>query len=837
MNTIFSLKYKFILHTLFFVTAAMLAVGWAIDHQLQNIFYKDAKEQVYEMLQDVSAEMEHSENNTLETLYALSSSDSMMASLHMINTYEDRRDYNAILFDEEKKRIAQILGNEGKPAYNDTIAVYDGHSTLVAFVVTSHKEMVQGYVSYRDGRPLVFTRTNRAGAYEEGEPPAAIPFGLQLNKGAFQGSTIAYRVAGDELELTGSSTITRETPDAQRKNIGYIHTSKTISHDAMRQMSRNTHIRVDYFIDDVAAAGHHALFAQDELKRAPLLFSKFSPEEMIFAAGTELYAAAVRLFVDSAEAYVMVDLDRYVLSQALYQGRKTLLWIFGAVYALIILASVLWVNRMVSAPLMKLMKGIDVLQNGEHRQKVRIETNDELGLIAGRFNEMAQKIHEREQALERLAHHDVLTKMPNRAMFQKRLEAALHRAGRTGRKGAVFFFDIDQFKSINDTLGHDVGDRLLVEVAGRLVNLLRRNDLLARIGGDEFNMLIEDIESPVYVEKIARKIIDEVRLPFSVGEEDIYITCSIGVTLFPEDATDPVALMKNADMAMYKAKELGRDRYHFFSSSLSQALEERAEMLKALRGAIFNDEFRLFYQPKFSLDDGAILSIEALVRWESPVFGFLLPDRFIPLCEESGMIVQLGRWVLRRACEDFKQWRKMGLALSHISVNVSNIQFMRSDMVQTLKSVLEESGIEPGSLELEITESYIHDAGDAAMRVLHEIRALGVALAIDDFGTGYSSMSYLKRLPLTRLKIDRSFIMDIPHDVNDVEITRAIVALAKVMGLLVTAEGVETVEQMEFLGGLACDEGQGYLCSKPVDSKRLMQLLQNSLCRAEDDDG
>jgi len=494
-----------------------------------------------------------------------------------------------------------------------------------------------------------------------------------------------------------------------------------------------------------------------------------------------------------------------------------------------IVISLFVLNKVISIPLKRLLEGIEVISQGGYSHKVAVMSRDELGVILEQFNVMARKVGNREQKLDELAHYDVLTQMPNRKMFYERLEESISRAGRIKSQLAVFFLDLDQFKTINDTLGHDVGDKLLVEVAQNLSLCMRKNDLLARIGGDEFNFLIEDLDSLVFVEEIAKKIIEQMQKSYFVDGDQLNITGSIGIAIYPDDGEDSITLLKNADLAMYQAKEQGRDRYRFFSEQLALRLQERTIMLKALNKAMQNGDLVLYYQPKFSTQSGKIHAAEALLRWNSPEFGMVTPDRFIPLCEENGLIVPIGQWVLQQAVADMLKWQALGLPINQISVNVSNVQFARGEMFDFIKKLLDETGLSAKSLELEMTESYIHHNSDNAMRVLKQIRSLGVELAIDDFGTGYSSMSYLKHLPLTRLKIDKSFIDGIPGDSDDTEIVRAIIALAKVLKFNITAEGVETMEQLDAIKELACEEGQGYLCSRPLEYEAFVKLVKRKM--------
>ncbi|MDA7817532.1 EAL domain-containing protein [Sulfurimonas sp.] len=498
-----------------------------------------------------------------------------------------------------------------------------------------------------------------------------------------------------------------------------------------------------------------------------------------------------------------------------------------------IMLSLLIINKLVSSPVRKLIKGINIIANGDYNHNIKINKTDEFGIISDSFNDMAHQISKRERDLDDLVHQDILTKIPNRVLFNQRLEEAISRAGRIDKKIAVFFIDLDDFKTINDTMGHDAGDELLIQVSTNLVNIMRKNDMLARIGGDEFNVLVEDLDSIVVAQDIAKKLIEQITIPINIDGNIINITGSVGVSIYPVDAKDSTSLLKNADLAMYDAKSFGKNNYKFFSHELSLTLRKRSTMLKELKQALHKNELQLYYQPKFSLKDGSIKSAEALIRWKSKTLGFIPPDDFIGLSEDSGEIVEIGAWVILQAAKDFASWRDNGLNVKQVSVNVSNVQFEKGDIVPLLSQAIKDNNIPPSALEVEITESYAQKDGDNAIVTLNKIRELGVDLAMDDFGTGYSSMSYLKKLPLTRLKIDKSFIDDIPHDNDDVEITKIIVALAKVMDLSITAEGIETIEQMNFLEKLGCDEGQGYICSKPLPNDQFITALKNGMnCQA-----
>ncbi|MCX7148581.1 MAG: PAS domain S-box protein [Rhodocyclales bacterium] len=422
------------------------------------------------------------------------------------------------------------------------------------------------------------------------------------------------------------------------------------------------------------------------------------------------------------------------------------------------------------------------------------------------------------ELLNHQAHHDHLTGLPNRLLLEDRLRGALLRAQRDQTQVAVLFVDLDRFKNINDSLGHHVGDRVLREVAKRFCFLTRESDTVARMGGDEFLIIMEGIHDSGVASRIADKIIDDLRAnPVTLEQEQEFFVCaSIGISLFPQDGADSVTLIKHADAAMYRAKERGRNTYEFFSDDLTQFSLDRFKMETGLRRAIERDELRVYLQPQFSLKTGELLGAEALVRWQHPQQGLMAPERFIQLAEESGLIVALGEWVQRAACGHWAEWTLAGLNPGVLSINVSGVEFRRGQIEDTVRKVLDATRLPPQLLELEITEGAIMSHAENSIRVLHGLRAMGIGLAIDDFGTGYSSLAHLKRLPLNKLKIDQSFVLGLPGDAEDCAIVRAVIALGHSLQLKVIAEGVETEQQREFLTREACDEMQGYLRGNPM---------------------
>jgi diguanylate cyclase (GGDEF)-like protein/PAS domain S-box-containing protein len=441
---------------------------------------------------------------------------------------------------------------------------------------------------------------------------------------------------------------------------------------------------------------------------------------------------------------------------------------------------------------------------------------------------VVEEISHRKHAEERLRHlanHDPLTGLYNRALLHDRLAQATTYARRSGRHAAVLFIDLDRFKNINDSLGHDAGDSVLVEVARRLSASVRSGDTVARLGGDEFVVVLADVAQEDEIAALARKVLDALTDPYVVGGQELSPAGSIGISVYPRDGDNSAALLGNADAAMYRAKKKGSGNFQFYQPSMNARALERLKLEGGLRRAIERKEFVLHYQPQIDIASGAITGVEALLRWQPPGQAMVLPDDFIPIAEETGLIVPIGEWVLRTACAQQVAWEKAGLGRLRMAVNLSARQFRQQDLHPMVADVLTDTGCAPGMLELEITESVVMDDPEAAAHTLKQLTGMGVQLSIDDFGTGYSSLSYLKRFPIHALKIDRSFVRDIPSDANDAAIATAVIALAHSMKLTVVAEGVETVEQLEFLRALHCDAMQGYLCGRPMPAEELAKLL------------
>lgn len=469
---------------------------------------------------------------------------------------------------------------------------------------------------------------------------------------------------------------------------------------------------------------------------------------------------------------------------------------------------------------------------------------DDCGKVV-KLEGVIQDITERVQANEKiryLAHYDSLTGLANRRLFSKLVEAALRRAQRQNSNCALLFLDIDHFKRINDTLMHAAGDQLLKTISERIARSVRggdslnsvdvspRIDPIARLGGDEFTIFLTDLASPEDSAKVARRVLEEVVRPVALGRYEVTVTASIGIALYPNDAADFETLLKNADTAMYSAKSQGRNNFQFYSKAMNAAAIERLSLENDLRKALGKAQFLLHYQPKVDALTGALTGAEALLRWRHPDRGMIPPSRFIPIAEETGLIVPIGEWVIREACDQIGRWKRAGLTPVPVAVNLAAPSFRHVGLIAVIEHALADAQLEPRLLELEMTESILMRDIDATVKTLDSLKSMGLTLAIDDFGTGYSSLSYLKRFPIDALKIDRSFIMDAARDQNDAAIASAIIALARSLNLDVVAEGVETEEQADFLVQRGCDKMQGFLYSRPLPAADFEALLAAGGC-------
>ncbi|MGD8497257.1 MAG: EAL domain-containing protein [Chromatiales bacterium] len=550
------------------------------------------------------------------------------------------------------------------------------------------------------------------------------------------------------------------------------------------------------------------------------------------------HQVVVRRLNDSLYAVALLE-----ESELLADSRRLALTVTGIVLATVLATTVMLymlLNRIVVRPIRRLDRVASQIGRGELDVDIDPATGQqgEIGRLGETLRTMALNLKRSTEQVRYLAYHDALTGLPNRSMFSDYLQRALSLAERHGDRLAVLFIDVDNFKQVNDSLGHHAGDDLLKQVAERIGQCLRSADLIgrahpdgednmvARLGGDEFTVLLYDVGNSVSASRVASRILDALALPIHVADHPITVSASIGLTLSPEDGRDPATLLRNADMAMYRAKDSGRNTFQFYTESMNEMARDRLFMEGKLRRALSNGEFELHYQPVVDLASGRVVGAEALLRWHEPDEGMIPPGRFMGFAEDSGLIVPIGEWVLHEACRQNQAWQCAGLPPISIAVNISAVQVRRVELNVLLEQVLGESRLEPRWLDLEITETSLLTGEARAARLLGKLRELGLKISLDDFGTGYSSLSYLRRFPIDTLKIDRSFVRDIAEDPDDEAIASTIVAMGRRLKLSVIAEGIETEAQLNLLGSHGCGLGQGYLFSPPVPAVQFRKLLE-----------
>jgi len=810
----FSLKTKLSLLLVVSTAVIYLVSGVYFDYFLRENFVKTAHQRIEYAFYHLKIDLSGVEADLKKGIAFIKDDESFLASVELINTYQDKDHYNAILLDEEKKRLAEELLNRVKISLNNDIALYDANEGLIAYVTKKPKGYYLTYVSFEEGRAVFYSRYENE--YEYVKQPSNTPLHFTAKHTSYytkedlaNGGVVTYHRHQDDLVIKSHQSLFVEESN---QTITHIEMSRYISRPYFQALSNDLGIEIT---------------SQKSNENAS------QKEELLIREEENHFLGSVRMATLDGDVVITAALDKSSLESALQENRITFFVLITIMTLLTLLLLQRLFKRSIAQPLNSLMDQIEKIERQDYTDLQVIHTGDELESISKNVNRLALSVQERENALmasqkklEDLSNTDPLTNLPNRRLFNTMVQHGIDMAERNGDKLGIIFLDLDQFKQINDAFGHDVGDLLLQAVAERLGKILRNSDTLARIGGDEFNILIEGFKDRSVAGAILEKVLDAFNLPFTCGAREIRTTASIGISFFPDDGESLSKLMKNADLAMYRSKDTGRNRYSFFTEELASIVEDRTQRIHALKRAVEKgDEFTLVYQPKISASSGKIVAVEGLIRWHSSLIGWVSPDRFIPLAEETGLIIPIGTWVLQRACEDFMQLRNDGYSFPYFSINTSSLQLQNSTFFEILSSIIEQTHIDPQWLEIEITESYLATNAQEAFVTLSKLRDIEVKIAIDDFGTGYSSLSYLQKLPVDRLKIDKSFIDDLPGSVEGIAITRAIIALAKTFGLSVTAEGVETKEQLEFLQKEGCDEIQGYYYAKPLKIEELKEFI------------
>jgi diguanylate cyclase (GGDEF)-like protein len=802
------------------VVLVVVALGVNFDVFLRQSLLDGTRVRMQHAYQRLHINLQRIESELKAGVAFASKEEPLLASVELINRYQDKANYNTALIDEEKKSLAMKLLERVKFSLNSDMVLYDQSDELLAFARRQAGVYQLGYVSYASGQPQILERQESEREFVPGELPAGGEVVLQhvANGPAEQASReglTTYQRLGNALVLKSHRNVVDE---ATQRRLAHLELTYVMDDAVFAQWSKDMDVRLT-----------HA-FSGPPTAQAPSLDSPSGIDVLAVSQSPDQYLGVLQMGTLSGPVYFNVALDKARENALVNVQRLHMLLILLALAACMLLFMRYVLRRSLAQPLAQLMVQIRQIKQGNYAELPAPATGDELEEIGQSVNTLARTVAQREAALAQAHHdehqratHDALTGLPNRRLFGQRLDQALRLAESRQGKVALVFLDLDQFKLINDTLGHAVGDQLLIQIAQRLQVQVRAVDTLARIGGDEFTVLIEQVQSVAEVEQLVHTYLALFRAPFLCGDHEISTTASIGVALYPQDGQTSEALLKAADLALYKAKDKGRDTHSFFTADLSERVSSRAEMTHALKRAIeAGNQFVLHYQPKVSARTGQVVAAEALVRWQSPDFGFVPPMAFIPLAEESGQIIAIGDWVIGQACHDLAAMNTLGLALNHLSLNVSNVQLRNHDLGAVLQRAIARNALQASQLEVEITESYIAQDAGPAIESLHAFRAMGLQLAIDDFGTGYSSLSYLKKLPFTRLKIDKSFVDGLPDDPDSAAVTRAIIALATNFGLSVTAEGVERADQLAFLQQAGCDEIQGYYYAKPMPLEEFM---------------
>ena len=806
------------------VVLTVVALGVYFDVYLRASFLETTRARMQHVYQRLDYNLSHIEEELKEGAAFAAKNEQLIASVELINRYQDKSSYSIALIDEEKKTLTLELLARVKLSLNSDMALYGADDELIAFAGQQAGAYQLGYVTFVEGQPQLFKRLEAVREFRRAELPKDDDLtqlhvaNHPLEKSAQEG-LITYLRRGKQLVVKSHQNVF----DAMtNRRVAHLELSYVLDDAYFAQFSKDMDAKLTHAFESPLAAQAHSLESRSDVQS---LSVSQSPDQ---------YLGVMKKDTLGSPVYFTVALDKTRENALVNNQRVEFFLLLLALTTGVLLFMRQMFQRSLARPLARLMEQIRQIKQGNYAEMHTLATGDELEEVSASVNTLALTVAQREAALEQSrrdeayrANHDALTGLPNRRDFSQRLMQALTAAETRQGELALVFMDVDQFKLVNDTLGHAVGDQLLMQIGQRMQSNVRPGDTLARIGGDEFTVLIENVSGQPDVAHIVAAYLALFHAPFICGEHEISVTASIGIARYPHDGADNGSLLKHADLALYKAKDNGRDTFCFFTADLSERASDRADMIHALKLAIeAGNQFVLHYQPKVSAVTGQVVAAEALIRWNSPDYGFVPPGRFIALAEESGQIVAIGDWVIQQACADLAYLNRQQIELQHLSMNVSNVQLRGHDLLGVLRQAIEKNDLPSRQIELEITESYIAKDSGLAIESLHAFRALGLQLAIDDFGTGYSSLSYLQKLPFTRLKIDKSFVDGLPDNPDSVSITRAIMGLARNFGLAVTAEGVEHEAQLRFLQQEHCDEIQGYYYAKPMPLAAFIAFYQ-----------
>ena len=711
----------------------------------------------------------------------------------------------------------------------------DSLAALAAGIQSSYADYHDIRILGADGR-----LTSRFSASPEyAELPADFVKAVSSTEGSPQVTTVADRVGATVSLLVGAPVVADDESvlGAVTYSIGLENLERGTRE---RGIGEQGYYLVTNDTGDVLFG--HSELATDEL-----------PDNVDFAQWADAVAAGQGFYqrVNGGDVYIdgtrledKLYLFAVVPTSQMHAASRTLgmVILIVTMSAIILTGATLFLalHHIVLRPVQTIIDATHSVASDGLTRKLTPQSDDELGDLANAFNAMSERLRDSNEHVQYLSYHDSLTGLPNRTLFRQQLDSAMAQAEREQQKIALLYVDMDDFGRINDTLGHEIGDELLHRFSEAVAKEVRAGDLLsrinadksdsmmARLGGDEFVVMLRNVDDEYAPRTVARRVFKLLKKPFVIHGHELYVSASIGITMFPNDADTVDEMIKNADTAMHHAKKRGKNSYQYYSESMNRAAADRLLMETKLRKALDLNQFELYYQPKVDPQTYAIVGAEALIRWNDPEMGQVPPDAFIKIAEDTGLIVPIGEWVLNTACIQLQDWQARGLPPISMAVNVSAIQVARQDLGFMVARSLRNSGIKAKYLDVEITESALMAGGDRTIRMLEELRSLDVAVSLDDFGTGYSSLSYLRKFPINNLKIDRSFFAEIESDDSSRSIVAAIIAMSKTLGMTVTAEGVETEAQMDFLRRHECDFAQGYLISAPVPAKEFEALLTDT---------
>lgn len=808
------------------IISLAVCLGIYFDNYLRETYFKEAKKKIEHSFSRLISEVQKIENNLKYGISFVQNDEGFIASIDLVNSYQNKENYNEILLDEEKKLIASKLLDKVKLSLNDEIVLYDKNEEFIASASKRNDKYVLNFLSFKNAQPIIYSKYEDELEYKikdlkEIHNEIKHIKAKKIENNINDSYAITYHFFNNNIYIKSHLNI----KDYEKQNIlAHIEMSKVINQNFFDSLSKDVNAKITIIDKNLDVKSNIETLSDNKFL-----------ENIIINQNTEQYYSDLFVNTSNGMVGIEVSLDKQILQNALNEIRIQIFFIILIIVLLMLFILRFLFNKLLGNSFNTLMHQVQKIERHDYSNSEILKTGDELEVISQNVNNLALTLNARDKELQVTydnllysSNHDELTGLTNRRYFLNELDLAIKKAKKDNKKVALMFIDLDYFKDINDTLGHDIGDILLQCVSSRLKKVVNNLQIISRLGGDEFVILIDKFTSEKAIKELAINIKMSFKEKFEILDLSLSISASIGISIYPDYSNSGVELLKQSDLAMYHAKESGRNNYCFFSKELSNTLEEKINIINALKESLEDkNEFILLYQPKISIYSRKMVSIESLVRWNSKKLGYVYPSSFISIAEETNMIISLGEWILKKACSDFQKLIELGFELNHISINISLIQLQDENFFSILNNVIEETKIDPKKIELEITESFIATDSKKALEILSKIREKGISLAIDDFGTGYSSLSYLKKLPITRLKIDKSFIDDIPHSQESIAIAKAIISLSKTFGIAITAEGVENKEQLDFLINENCDEIQGYYFSKPITFEELKSFELN----------